>query len=152
MAKTKKKIVPQIPDIANVEALKGVLTSTDELEYGVRGVVRILSGSGKSGKIKYFMEGFRALFASELGEKVDFAYTTLDHENLVIIIKLPDPKDPSQKESVRHYYLREYTMGADDLKTRAALTAFAGLDAEAKQALISKEKQRSQSETKSTDE
>jgi hypothetical protein len=140
MAKSKKsRLHAEIPRLE--EPLKGVIKSTDELEYGLRGVVRILSGRGKAGKNGYFFEGFRAVFASEIGEDIQFEETFLDYENLRIVIKLPDPKDPKQKEAIRHQYLRQYTLGADDLKTRAALVAFAGLDDSTKQALIEQERE-----------
>jgi hypothetical protein len=140
MAKTKKNPMhAEIPKIG--EPLRGVIRSTDELEYGLRGVVRILSGRGKAGKNGYFFEGFKAVFGSEIGEDIQFEETFLDYENLKIIIKLPDPKDPETKELIRHQYLKQYTLGADDLKTRAALVAFAGLDDSTKETLINKEKE-----------
>lgn len=140
MAKGKKNSLhAEVPKLG--EPLKEVIKSTDELEYGLRGVVRILSGRGKAGKNGYFFEGFRAVFASELGEDIKFEETFLDHENLKIVIKLPDPIDPSKKELIRHEYVKQYTLGADDLKTRAALVAFAGLDDPTKKSLIQKEKE-----------
>lgn len=140
MPKPKKsKNHAEIPDIG--EPLKGALRSADELEYGLRGVVRILSGRGKAGKNGYFFEGFKAVFASEIGEDIQHEETFLDYENLKIVIKLPDPSDQQKKELIRHQYLKQYTLGADDLKTRAALVAFAGLDESTKQSLIEKEKE-----------
>ena len=133
----------EIPNLS--EPLRGAIHSADELEYGLRGVVRILSGRGKAGKNGYFFEAFKAVFASEIGEDIQFEETFLDYENLKIIIKLPDPKDPKQKEIIRHQYIKQYTLGADDLKTRAGLVAFASLDEATKQALITKEKEWSQS-------
>ena len=62
-----------------------------------------------------------------MGGLIRHEETFLDYENLKIIIKLPDPADPSMKEVIRHQITKEYTMGADDLKTRAALVAFDGL-------------------------
>jgi hypothetical protein len=144
MAKEKKNILHAEPPNLN-EPLKGVLNSTEELEYGLRGVVRILSGRGKAGKNGYFFEGFKAVFASEIGEDIRHEETFLDYENLKIVIKLPDPEDPKQKELIRHQYIKQYTLGADDLKTRAALVAFAGLDSQTKQTLIAKEKEWTQS-------
>ena len=138
----KNQLHSEVPNLG--EPLKGVINSTDELEYGLRGVVRILSGRGKAGKNGYFFEGFKAVFGSEIGEDIEHEETCLDHGNLKIIIKLPDPQDPKQKEMIRHHYLKQYTLGADDLKTRAALVAFAGLDDSTKQSLIEKEKELSQ--------
>ena len=140
MAKGKKsKIHTEIPDLAAPR--KGIINSTDELEYGIPGVVRILSGRGKGGRNGYFIGGFQAVFASEINEEIQFEETYVDHENLKIIIKIPDPADPSQKETIRSNRLREYTLGADDLKTRAAVVAFASLDEATKKSLISKEKE-----------
>ena len=148
MAKNKRTTLhTEIPNLG--EALRGVITSTEELEYGLRGVVRILSGrGGKSGKNGYFFEGFKAVFASEIGEEIQHEETFLDYENLKIIIKLPDPKDPTEKELIRHQYLKQYTLGADDLKTRAALVAFAGLDESTKQVLVAKEREWTQATKK----
>jgi hypothetical protein len=147
MAKNKRTTIhAEIPNLG--EALRGVISSTEELEYGLRGVVRILSGRGKAGKNGYFFEGFKAVFASEIGEDVLHEETFLDYENLKIIIKLPDPTDPKQKELIRHQYLKQYTLGADDLKTRAALIAFAGLDEPTKQILVAKEKEWTQATKK----
>lgn len=128
----------EIPDLS--ETLRGVLHSEDELQYGLRGVVRILSSRGRSGKNGYFFEGFKVLFSSELGEEIEHEETFLDYENLKIIIKLPDPKDNKSREIIRHQYIKQYTLGADDLKTRAAIIAFAGLDESTKVSLIEAEK------------
>ncbi|HEX7673547.1 MAG TPA: hypothetical protein VF412_05220 [Bdellovibrio sp.] len=141
MAKDRKPTAPTVPEIPDLgEALRGVLHSEDELQYGLRGVVRILSNRGKSGKNGYFFEGFKVSFASELGEVIEHEETFLDYENLKIIIKLPDPKDSKNKEVIRHQYTKQYTLGADDLKTRAAIVAFAGLDDTTKEALVETEK------------
>ena len=148
MSKDKKsQFIPEIPDLG--EALRGVLRSEDELQYGLRGVVRILGNRGKNGKNGYFFEGFKVLFASELNEDIQHEETFLDYENLKIIIKLPDPKDPQNKEIIRHQYTRQYTLGADDLKTRAALVAFAGLDDSTKETLVENEKKLEQKQKNS---
>lgn len=128
----------EIPDLG--EALRGVLHSEDELQYGLRGVVRILSSRGRTAKNGYFFEGFKVLFSSELREIVEHEETFLDYENLKIAIKLPDPKDTKNREVIRHQYTKQYTLGADDLKTRAAIIAFAGLDDATKESLIEAEK------------
>lgn len=141
MAKSKKRAVSDVEIPQLREPLKGALKSTDELQYGLRGVVRILSGRGRAGRNGYFFEGFKVAFASEIGEEIQFEETFLDYENLKIIIKLPDPDDPKKRELIRHEYLRQYTLGADDLKTRAALVAFAGLDDSTKHSLIEREKE-----------
>lgn len=127
-----------IPDFGKI--LKGVVKSEDELQYGLRGVVRILSSRGRNGKNGYFFEGFQVLFASELKEKILSEEVFLDYENLKIIIKLPDPREAKNKELIRHEYTRQYALGADDLKTRAALVAFSGLDDATKVALVENEK------------
>ncbi len=129
---------PDVPDFGKV--LKGALRSEEELQYGLRGVVRILSNRGRKGRNGYFFEGFQVLFASELKEQVLSEEVFLDYENLKIIIKLPDPKDSKNKELIRHEYTRQYALGADDLKTRAALVAFSGLDDATKEALVENEK------------
>lgn len=126
----------EIPDLSG--SIRNVIHSEDELQYGLRGVVRILSH--RRGKTGYFFEGFHVLFASELNENIEHEETYLDYENLKIIIKLPDPKDPANREIIRHQYTRQYTLGADDLKTRAALVAFSGLDELTKKALVESEK------------
>jgi hypothetical protein len=126
----------RIPNI--VKPLSSIFKSEEELEYGLRGVVRILAGRGK--KNGFFFEGFKTVFASEIGEHVEHEETFLDHVNLKIIIKLPDPPDPEMKESIRHHITLDYTMGADDLKTRAALVAYNSLKESAKTALITKQK------------
>jgi len=128
----------RIPNIT--EPLRGILKSTEELEYGLRGVVRILGGRGKSRKNGYFFEGFKTVFASEIGETIEHEETYLDHDSLKIIIKLPDPPDPEMKEAIRHQITKDYTLGADDLKTRAALIAFDSLNEDSKRALIAKER------------
>jgi hypothetical protein len=128
----------KIPDL--IQPLRGILKSDEELEYGLRGVVRILGRRGKNGKNGYFFEGFKTVFASEIGEEIQYEETFLDYENLKIVIKLPDPLDSSMKESIRHQITKDYTLGADDLKTRAALVAFEGLDDKTKKSLIEKEK------------
>lgn len=142
MAKDRKKKGPsdiaEIPDLG--QALRGALHSEDELRYGVRAVVRILSNRGRTGKNGYFFEGVRVVFGSEINEVIRHEETFLDHENLKIVVKLPDPKSPSDKEIIRHQYTKHYTLGADDLKTRAAITLFAGLDDSTKAALIAAEK------------
>lgn len=139
MSKDKKsQFIPEIPDLG--EALRGVLRSKEELQYGLRGVVRILGNRGSHGKNGYFFEGFRVLFASELNEAIQYEETFLDYENLKIVVKLPDPKDPQNKEVIRHQYTKQYTLGADDLKTRAALVAFASLDDSTKDSLVESEK------------
>lgn len=132
------KTIPEIPNLG--EALRGVLHSEDELQYGLRGVVRILSSRRGDGKSGYFFQGFKVLFASELNERIEHEETYLDHANLKIVIKLPDPKDPQNRETIRHEYTKQYTLGADDLKTRAALIAFAGLDESTKESLVENEK------------
>lgn len=138
----KNQLPPETPNLTM--PLRGVIRSDDELEYGLRGVVRILSGRGKDGKNGYFFEGFKAVFGSEIGEDIRHEETFLDYENLKIVIKLPDPEDPEQKEVIRHQYVKQYTLGADDLKTRAAVVAFSSLDESTKEALIAKEKEWSQ--------
>ena len=139
MSKSKNKnTMEQIPNIA--APLQAVLRSDEELKYGLRGVVRILGGRGTNGRNGYFFEGFKTVFASEIGERIDHEEVFLDYENLKIIIKLPDPSDPTMREAIRHQITKDYTMGADDLKTRAALVAFEGLSDETKRALIEKEK------------
>ncbi len=146
MSKNKKSpksllIVPEVPEIPDFgKAFKGVLRSEEELQYGLRGVVRILSNRGKNGKNGYFFEGFKVQFASELKEIILNEEVFLDYENLKIIIKLPDPKESKNKEVIRHEYTRQYALGADDLKTRAALVAFSGLDDSTKEALVLNEK------------
>jgi hypothetical protein len=95
---------------------------------------------GKNRKNGYFFEGFKTVFASEIGEQIDHEETFLDHDSLKIIIKLPDPADPSMKEAIRHEITKDYTLGADDIKTRAALVAFDSLTENAKKVLIAKEK------------
>ncbi|NUN07193.1 MAG: hypothetical protein HUU57_15715 [Bdellovibrio sp.] len=141
MAKNRKSSLAgavEIPDLG--EALRGVLHSEDELQYGLRGVVRILSNRGRNGKNGYFFEGFKVVFGSEINEEVSHEETFLDYENLKIIVKLPDPKDSKSKEIIRHQYTKHYTLGADDLKTRAAMVAFAGLDDSTKETLVASEK------------
>lgn len=124
------------PDLK--EARKGILHSTDDLEFGLRAVVRILSRSrGKSG---YFIQEFEALFASELEEEVLYEKTFIDHENLRIIIKLPEPRNQMERERIRHEVLKEYTLGIDDLRTRAGLIVFEGMDEASRKLLIEKEK------------
>lgn len=137
----KEEKSPQFDSPNLSEPVQNVLHSSDDLEFGLRGVVRILSGRGKAGRNGYFFEGFKALFASELGEEILFEETFLDYENLKIVIKLPDPLDSTQKDMIRREYLKQYTLGADDLKTRAALVAFAGLDENARRLLIEHEKE-----------
>lgn len=140
MAKRRKSVTSQLPEIPDLsEPLRGVLHSEDEV-YGLRGVVRILSNRGRSGKNGYFFEGIKVVFASEINEKVTHEKTFLDYENLEIVVKLPDPVDPIKKELIRHHYNKEYTLGADDMKTRSAITAFAGLDEHTKKALVEAEK------------
>ena len=123
-----------------LQPLQGVLKSDEEL-YGIRGVVRILSGHGRGGKNAYFFEGFKVVFGSEIGEEILHEETFLDHENLKIIIKLPNPADSALKESIRRQATKDYTLGADDLKTRAALVAFDALDANAKRSIVEKERE-----------
>ena len=88
MSKNKKSpksllIVPEVPEIPDFgKAFKGVLRSEEELQYGLRGVVRILSNCGKNGKNGYFFEGFKVQFASELKEIILNEEVFLDYENL----------------------------------------------------------------------
>src|SRR5262249_40313111 len=100
---TKPKSQSSLNNIPNsIGPLRSILKSDEELEYGLRGVVRILGGRGKSRKNGYFFEGFKTVFASEIGEQIEHEETFLDHDSLKIIIKLPDPADPEMKEIVRH--------------------------------------------------
>ena len=117
---------------------RGVLHSQEELEYGLKGIVRILSH--RKGRRGYFIQEFEVQFASELNEKVPYEKTFIDHENLKVIVKLPDPKDQKEKEIIRHELLKDYTMGIDDLKTRAGLIVLEGMDDEARSILIEREK------------
>ncbi len=126
------------PDLS--ASRKSVMRSEEDLKYGVGGIVRILSGRGRNGKCDYFFEGFNVVFSSEVDENIDYEEVYLDHKNLKIIIKLPDPNDISKKESIRHAVTMDYVASADDLKSRAALVLFEGLTDEARQALIEKEK------------
>ena len=117
----------------------GVIQSEEELKYGLKGVVRLLGRQGsKSG---YFFERIVVIFNSELPHKVEYEQTYLDHENLRIIIELPDPEDSSLKEKIRSQTSQSYTFGADDYKTRAALSAWEGLNQRTKEAVIQKEKE-----------
>ena len=55
---------PIIPNLS--KARKSVLKSTEELEYGLRAIVRILCRrKGATGG--YFFDGFQVKFADELG-------------------------------------------------------------------------------------
>jgi hypothetical protein len=128
----------QIPNFN--QSLQETIHSVDELQFGLPGVIRILSRRGKNQKNEYFFEGFKVLFSSELDEPVFCEEVFLDYENLKIIIKLPDPKDSRNKEVIRHEYIRHYALGADDMKTRSAIVAFASLDKTAKKILIQNEK------------
>lgn len=129
------------PDLAKNR--KGVLSSIDELEFGLRGVVRILSRS--KGKRGYFIQEFEALFGSELNEDIKYEKTFIDHENLKILIKLPNPSNQSEKEKVRHEALKSYTLGIDDLRTRAGLIVLEGMDDQVKRTLIANEKKLNES-------
>ena len=115
------------------------LSSQDELEYALRGVLRLLARQGH--KTGYFFERIDVKFASELKRDVRHEQTYLDHVNLVIVVELPDPKDPDQKEKIRSQTNRAYTFGADEYKTRAVLSAWEGLDQRTKSTLIQKEKE-----------
>ena len=117
----------------------GVIKSEEELEYGLRGIVRLLGRRGN--KTGYFFERIAVMFSSELPYKVEYEQTYLDHENLKIIIELPDPENSSLKEKIRSQINQSYTFGADDYKTRAALSAWEGLDQRTKEALVKKEKE-----------
>lgn len=118
---------------------KEVLNSKDDLEYGLRGVVRLLARRGK--RTGYFFERIQVVFNAEVTHEVTHEQTYLDHENLKIIIELPDPDDESLKEEIRSQKNQSYTLGADDYKTRAALSAWDSLDPTTKQALIKSEKE-----------
>ena len=132
------------PDLK--EARKNVLVTEDDLKYGLRAVVRILSR--KRGKRGYFIEEFEVKFASELQEEIHYEKTLIDHENLKIIIKLPDPPSNESKEVIRHSVIKDYTLGIDDLKTRAGLIAYEGFDEKAKKLLIDREKMLEEGENK----
>ena len=124
---------------------RGVIQNYEELEYGLRAVVRILGH--RKGYRGYFIQEFEVLFASELKEKVPYEKTFIDHKNLKVIVKLPDPPEGSDdKEMIRHGILKDYTMGIDDLKTRAGLIVLEGIDDETRKILISKEKSLENSE------
>ena len=125
------------------EGRKGVITHIEELEFGLKGVVRILSRS--KGKRGYFIQEFEALFASELDEDVKYEKTYIDHENLKIVIKLPNPANNDERERLRHEVLKNYTLGIDDLRTRAGLIILEGMDEQTKKMLIQKEKKISDS-------
>ena len=99
----------------------GVIKNEAELEYGLRGIVRLLSRRGN--KTGYFFERIAVMFDLELPHEVEYEQMYLDHENLKIIIELPDPPDASLKEKIRSQANQTYTFGADDYKTRAALSA-----------------------------
>lgn len=138
MAK-KKNINEGISTPPNLyEARKGVLKSTDDVIYGLPAVVRILSRN--QGKRGYFIQEFEVLFASELNEQVEHEKTFIDHKNLKVIIKLPDPQNEREKEAIRHATVMDYTLGVDDLKSRAGLIVYYGSDDETKKKLIAREK------------
>lgn len=124
------------PDL--YEARRGIIRSVDELEFGLPAVVRILSQN--KAMSSYFIQEFEAMFASELNEAVPYEKTFIDHKNLKVLIKLPDPPNERDKEIIRHAIIRDYTLGTDDLKTRAALIALDGTDQETKKKLIEQEK------------
>lgn len=130
----------KIPDLS--EARKGILKNPEELEYGLRAMVRIL-GRRKGAVGGYFFSGFVVKFADELNsnKEVKHEETYLDYEKLKIFILLPKPAEGENREMIRHQFTMDYTMGADDLKTRAALIAFQGLDEKAKKMVIEKEKE-----------
>lgn len=120
------------------EARKGVLKSTDDVVYGLPAVVRILSRN--QGKRGFFIQEFEVLFASELKEDVEHEKTFIDHKNLKVIIKLPDPPNEHERESIRHATVMDYTLGVDDLKSRASLIVYYGSDEATKKKLIAREK------------
>jgi hypothetical protein len=130
----------EIPNLS--KSPKCILKNTEELEYGLRAVVRILSRR-KGAASGYFFNGFIVRFADELDHtrKILHEETFLDYENLKIVILLPAPSQDGEREIIRHQFLVDYTMGADDLKTRAALIAFRGLDESTKNAVIENEKE-----------
>lgn len=125
------------PETGILKPNPGVIKSEEELEYGLRGIVRLLSRRGK--KTGYFFERIVVMFNSELPHEVKYEQTFLDHENLRIVIELPDPPDLSLQEKIRSQANQAYTFGADDYKTRAALSAWEGLDQRTKDVLIKKE-------------
>ena len=102
-------------------------------------LVRILSH--RKGSRGYFIQEFEAYFASELKEEIRYEKTFIDHENLKVIIKLPNPVNEQERENIRRKTLNYYTMGIDDLKTRASLIVLEGMNDEAKETLIKKEKE-----------
>lgn len=137
MAKKKNEVSEvKIPNL--YDARRNVIKGQDELEYGLRGVVRILSRN--KGRSSYFIQEFEAKFASELNEVVPYEKTFVDHENLKVIIKLPDPPNEHEKEIIRHAIVKDYTLGVDDLRTRAGLIAWEGMDESTKRKLIEAEK------------
>ena len=117
----------------------GIIKSEEELEYGLRGIVRLLARRGN--KTGYFFERIAVIFNSELPHEVKYEQTYLDHENLKIIIELPDPENPSLREKIRSQTNQAYTFGSDDYKTRAALSVWEGLDQRTKDSLVKKEKE-----------
>lgn len=131
------------------EARLGVLNSMEDVQFGLPGIVRLLSKRKKNRKGRYFIEQVLVKFADEIeeideitvqGESVKHERTFIDHANLILYVLLPKLGDSKQKDSIRHDYNMDYTLGMDDLKTRAALTAYIGLPAEHRQTLIDEEK------------
>lgn len=134
--KANESILSRPPNL--LEKRQDIIHSKDELEFGLMGVIKILSK--RKGKSGYFIQEFEALFASELQEEVLAERTYIDHENLKIIIKLPDPENAREKELIRHEIVKDYTLGVDELKTRAGLIVMESMDSKTKSLIIDKEK------------
>ena len=136
-----------IPDL--YEARFGVLKSQDDIQFGLPSLVRRLGKRKEDRKGRYFIEQVLVKFADEIesikeipieANSINHERTYIDHANLILYVLLPTIKDHKKRASIRHEYNKEYSMGIDDLKTRAAITAYIGLPSQERKILIEQEK------------
>lgn len=136
-----------IPNI--YDARDGVLESRDDVLYGLPAIVRLLSKRNSDKKGRYFTEQILVKFADEISDiseipleehEITHERSYIDHANLILYVLLPKETDPKRKATLRHEYNKDYSLGIDDMKTRAAIIAYTGLSESERDKIKNEEK------------
>ncbi|MES2801730.1 MAG: hypothetical protein V4654_04515 [Bdellovibrionota bacterium] len=117
----------------------GVFKTIEEAEYGLRGILRILTGASNKGALpSYLIQNFEVEFSTEYKRE----HLRHDHARAALVVCAPQTKGElsfNLQKRTQEILLR-YMVGIEEMKTRGLTQAYRSLDGLARKKLIAREK------------